>query len=90
MIKTAGEQQVRIRENVRGGEGAVAFHDFLLTDESFGAGKLLENFRALLDTVIRLKPTAAKGTYLKNIAVATTMGPGIKIDPLTARKLMES
>ena len=40
MIKTAGEQQVRIRENVRGGEGAVAFHDFLLTDESFGAGKL--------------------------------------------------
>ena len=40
MIKTAGEQQVRIRENVRGGDGAVAFHDFLLTDESFGAGKL--------------------------------------------------
>ncbi len=40
MIKTAGEQQVRIRENVRGGEGAVAFHDFLLTDESYGAGKL--------------------------------------------------
>lgn len=40
MIKTAGEQQVRIRENVRGGDGAVAFHDFLLTDESFGSGKL--------------------------------------------------
>lgn len=40
MIKTAGEQHVRIRENVRGGDGAVAFHDFLLTDESFGAGKL--------------------------------------------------
>lgn len=40
MIKTAGEQQVRIRENVRGGDGAVVFHDFLLTDESFGAGKL--------------------------------------------------
>ena len=40
MIKTAGEQQVRIRENVRGGDGAVAFHDFLLTHESFGVGKL--------------------------------------------------
>lgn len=40
MIKTAGEQQVRIRENLRGGEGALAFHDFLLTDESFGTGKL--------------------------------------------------
>ncbi|MEA4915860.1 MAG: cupin domain-containing protein [Christensenella sp.] len=40
MIKTAGEQQVRIRENVRGGEGALAFHDFLLADESYGTGKL--------------------------------------------------
>ena len=40
MIKTAGEQQVRIRENVRGGEGALAFHDFLLSEESYGAGKL--------------------------------------------------
>ncbi|MEN6635286.1 MAG: cupin domain-containing protein [Clostridiaceae bacterium] len=40
MIKTAGEQQVRIRENVRGGEGALAFHDFLLAEESYGAGKL--------------------------------------------------
>ena len=40
MIKTAGHQQVRIREQVRGGEGALAFHDFLLAEESFGAGKL--------------------------------------------------
>ena len=40
MIKTAGDQQVRIRENLRGGEGALAFHDFLLAEESYGAGKL--------------------------------------------------
>lgn len=40
MIKTAGHQQVRIRENVRGGEGALVFHDFLMAEESFGAGKL--------------------------------------------------
>jgi len=40
MIKRAGHQQVRIREQVRGGEGALAFHDFLLAEESFGAGKL--------------------------------------------------
>ena len=40
MIKTAGHQQVRVRENVRGGEGALVFHDFLVTEESFGAGKL--------------------------------------------------
>ena len=40
MIKTAAEQQVRIRENVRGGEGALTFHDFLMTEDAFGAGKL--------------------------------------------------
>jgi len=40
MIKTAGELQIRIRENVRGGEGVLAFHDFLMTEEAFGAGKL--------------------------------------------------
>ena len=40
MIKTAGHQQVRVRENVRGGEGALVFHDLLVTEESFGAGKL--------------------------------------------------
>ena len=40
MIKLAEEQLVRVRENVRGGEGTVVFHDFLLAEESFGAGKL--------------------------------------------------
>ena len=40
MIKTADQQQVRIRENLRGGDGALVFHDFLTPEESFGAGKL--------------------------------------------------
>lgn len=40
MIKQADQQQVRTRENVRGGEGTITFHDFLLPEESFGAGKL--------------------------------------------------
>lgn len=40
MIKKSQEQQVRTRENVRGGEGTLTFHDFLLAEESFGAGKL--------------------------------------------------
>ena len=40
MIKLAVEQLVRVRENVRGGEGTLVFHDFLLAEESFGAGKL--------------------------------------------------
>ena len=40
MIKRAGQQQVRVRENLRGGEGALTFHDFLTTEDSFGAGHL--------------------------------------------------
>ena len=40
MIKMAGEQLVRVRENVRGGEGTLVFHDFLLAEDSFGVGKL--------------------------------------------------
>jgi len=48
---------------------------------SFSAQALEENFTALLDLVMKLKPPAAKGVYLKGIAVSSTMGPGIKIDP---------
>ena len=60
-----------------------------LGKKSFGAEKILDNFKALLDTVIRLKPSAAKGTYLKSMAVATTMGPGFKVDPLAVKKFLE-
>lgn len=48
---------------------------------SFGTEKLLENFNALLDAIIKAKPEAAKGQYIKSCAVASTMGPGIKINP---------
>lgn len=48
---------------------------------SFGAEKLIENYTALLDAIVRAKPAAAKGTYLKSIAISTTMGAGIKINP---------
>jgi large subunit ribosomal protein L1 len=48
---------------------------------SFGADKLRENLAAFFDTIIRLKPASSKGTYLKGIALSTTMGPGIRIDP---------
>ena len=47
---------------------------------SFGKEKLLENFNALLGAVIKAKPSAAKGQYLKSVAVASTMGPGIRIN----------
>jgi large subunit ribosomal protein L1 len=47
---------------------------------SFGVDKILQNVNAFLETIVRLKPASSKGTYLKGIAVSTTMGPGIKID----------
>jgi large subunit ribosomal protein L1 len=55
--------------------------------KSFGAEKLLQNISTLIDTLMRLKPTAAKGAYVRGIAVSTTMGPGVQIDPLAVKSL---
>ena len=49
---------------------------------SFGAEKLADNFNALMDAIIKAKPAAAKGQYLRSVTVAATMGPGVKINPL--------
>lgn len=48
---------------------------------SFGADKLSENFNALMGAVIKAKPAAAKGQYLRSVTIASTMGPGIRINP---------
>ena len=48
---------------------------------SFGGEKLTENFAALMDAIVKAKPAAAKGQYLKSIAVTSTMGPGVKVNP---------
>lgn len=48
---------------------------------SFGGEKLAENFAALMDAIVKAKPAAAKGQYLRSITVASTMGPGVKINP---------
>ncbi|MFC1863584.1 50S ribosomal protein L1 [Thermodesulfobacteriota bacterium] len=55
---------------------------------SFGLEKLLDNIRAFMETILRLKPPASKGTYMKSIAISTTMGPGIKIDPSYVKDLV--
>ena len=52
---------------------------------SFGAERLTENAHALLTSLLRAKPAASKGNYMQSVAVSTTMGPGIRIDPATAR-----
>ncbi|MCB0400901.1 MAG: 50S ribosomal protein L1 [Flavobacteriales bacterium] len=48
---------------------------------SFGADKLAENAKELIQTIMKLKPTAAKGTYLKSVSLSSTMGPGVKVEP---------
>ena len=48
---------------------------------SFGPEKLQENFMALMEAIVKAKPAAAKGQYLRSVTVATTMGPGVKVNP---------
>ena len=50
---------------------------------SFDQGKLVENIKAFADAVVKAKPTGAKGTYVQKIAISSTMGPGVKVDPST-------
>lgn len=56
---------------------------------SFGAERLKENLTSLLDGIIKAKPSNSKGTYLKNIVISTTMGPGIKIDAAGVREIFK-
>jgi large subunit ribosomal protein L1 len=56
---------------------------------SFGETQLIENYAAVLDEVLRAKPSAAKGKYLKKVFMTTTMGPGIPVDPNRTRNLAE-
>ncbi|GAA1268317.1 50S ribosomal protein L1 [Sphaerisporangium rubeum] len=58
---------------------------FIIGKVSFPERQLLENYSAALDEVVRLKPTAAKGRYLKKITFSTSMGPGIPVDPNITR-----
>jgi len=57
--------------------------------KSFTPEALIENYGALLDEILRAKPATSKGRYIKSITISTTMGPGIKVDPLKTRSLLE-
>ena len=57
--------------------------------KSFDTEKLVENYGALINELLRVKPSSAKGKYVKSVVVSTTMGPGIKVDPAKTRNLME-
>lgn len=54
---------------------------------SFDEGKILENLGALVDAIVRAKPTGSKGTYLRTFNIASTMGPGVGLDPATTLAL---
>ncbi len=55
---------------------------------SFGVEKLVQNVTAFLETIIRIKPSTSKGTYMKGLAISTTMGPGIKVDAASLKDVI--
>lgn len=57
---------------------------------SFGPEKILDNLKSILQSVNRLKPSAAKGAYMKSMAISTTMGSGFKVDPSELKKFVDS
>jgi large subunit ribosomal protein L1 len=57
--------------------------------KSFGERQLVENYAALVDEIVRAKPAAAKGRYIRQITLASTMGPGIHVDPARTRGIVE-
>lgn len=67
----SGKVEYRVDKN--------AIVHLIIGKKSFGADKLVENFDRVMDAIVKAKPSAAKGTYLKSISVSSTMGPGIKV-----------
>jgi large subunit ribosomal protein L1 len=62
---------------------------FIIGKASFTDAALVENYAAAIDEIMRLKPSAAKGRYLKKAVITTTMGPSIPVDPSKTRGLTE-
>ncbi len=62
----------------------------LLGKRSFGSEKLEENILSFIDRLIQLKPSSSKGIYLRSIVLSSTMGPGVKVDPMLVRSLIKA
>lgn len=61
----------------------------ILGKVSFDAEKLAENYGAVYDEIVRMKPSSAKGRYLKSITVSSTMGPGVAVDTTVSREFAQ-
>ncbi len=82
-------------EDIKGGkiEFRIDKHSnlqFIIGRKSFSAEQLADNFNAALEEVLRLKPSSAKGRYLKKVVVSSTMGPGVPVDPASIRSSAET
>src|ERR1700686_549969 len=77
----AGKDEYRTDRN--------AIVHLVIGKRDFEEQRLLENYAAVIDELIRAKPSAAKGRYLRSITFATTMGPGIKVDPSRTRDIVD-
>jgi large subunit ribosomal protein L1 len=55
----------------------------------FDQRQLLENYAALIEEIVRAKPAAAKGRYIRSVTLSTTMGPGVHVDPTKTRDILE-
>jgi large subunit ribosomal protein L1 len=87
-VATAVAESKAGRMEYRTDRGAIVHIAIGKTD--FEERALLENYAALIDEVVRAKPAAAKGRYLRTITLATTMGPGVRVDPLRTRNIVEA
>ena len=87
-VATAVHESKGGRMEYRTDRGAIVHLPIGKTD--FEERDLLENYAALIDEVVRAKPAAAKGRYLRTITLSTTMGPGVRVDPTRTRNITEA
>jgi large subunit ribosomal protein L1 len=91
---TVTEDVAKAVSDIKGGQveyrtDKVGNIHIIIGKKSFEAGDLVDNYAAVIDEIYRVKPSSAKGRYLKSVTMATTMGPGIKIDPQKSKDLAE-
>jgi large subunit ribosomal protein L1 len=87
-VATAVSESKAGRMEYRTDRGAIVHIAIGKTD--FEERALLENYAALIDEIVRAKPAVAKGRYLRTVTLTTTMGPGVRVDPLRTRNIVET